>query len=249
MKKKIITLFSALAVLALQAQSGRVGINTTNPRTTLDVNGLKDSSGKSISTDPVGLQAPRLTLAELVAKGNSVYTEDQKAAIIYISDVSGGIGELEQAINIDTPGYYYFDGAVWLKVGTGVNRKTLYIASTGSAEVDLKSSRDKFFPTGAQVDVSEPGYYLIQFKVVIDKSPDSCGPYLAMNLRDQDGNLSVSDVIMASSFGPNDYMFSSTAAYLKVGKYDLLIRYGGECDNYKTKAEENQNSVILTLIK
>lgn len=44
---------------------GQVGINTTDPKTTLDVNGLDNAS------DIAGLQAPRLSLAELALKGNT----------------------------------------------------------------------------------------------------------------------------------------------------------------------------------
>lgn len=94
------------------AQQGRVGINTSTPKTTLDI------AAKLGSTDADGLQAPRLTRAELTAKGNSVYGTDQAGTIIYVSDITGG-DVASQRVNITAAGYYFFDGNLWQKVGAG----------------------------------------------------------------------------------------------------------------------------------
>ena len=119
MKIQNITAILAAGMLSLYstayAQEGRVGVNTTTPKTTLDVNGKKDTSGNLLTTDITGLQAPRLTRAELTAKGNTLYGADQKGALVYITDISGG-DATSQRINITAPGYYYFDGTVWVKV-------------------------------------------------------------------------------------------------------------------------------------
>ena len=116
--KKITTaaLFLMLTGTAF-AQEGRVGINTTDPKTTFDVNGKIDGSGKLLTTDITGMQAPRLTRAELTAKGNVLYGADQKGALVYITDVTAG-DALTQRINITAAGYYYFDGAVWQKMAS-----------------------------------------------------------------------------------------------------------------------------------
>ncbi|SFN58124.1 hypothetical protein SAMN05421594_3375 [Chryseobacterium oleae] len=87
----------------------QVGVNTVLPQSTLDV------VGKKGTTDKDGLQAPRLTRAELTNKGNSLYGTGQTGTLIYISDVSGG-DALLQRINITDSGYYYFNGSVWQKV-------------------------------------------------------------------------------------------------------------------------------------
>ena len=101
------------------AQEGRVGINTETPKTTFDVNGKKDGSGNLLTTDVTGMQAPRLTRAELTAKGDVLYGADQKGALVYITDVTAG-DALTQRINITAAGYYYFDGTVWQKMsGSG----------------------------------------------------------------------------------------------------------------------------------
>ncbi len=101
----------------VKSQEGRVGINTVSPKTTLDVNGKSDSNGLSLSGDITGLQAPRLTRAELTNKGNTLYGADQRGAIVYITDVSGG-NNVSQRVNITSVGYYYFDGTVWNRIAS-----------------------------------------------------------------------------------------------------------------------------------
>ena len=92
--------------------SGQVGINTSTPKSTLDI-----TSPGSATTDVAGVQGSRLDLAELTAKGNTLYGADQTGAIIYITNVSGG-NNTGQRLNITALGYYYFDGALWQKLNT-----------------------------------------------------------------------------------------------------------------------------------
>ncbi|WP_300492156.1 hypothetical protein [Flavobacterium sp.] len=91
----------------------QVGINTESPKATLDI------TGKNGVTDIDGVLPPRLTRAELTAKGNGLYGADQNGVLIFITDVTGG-DILSQRMNIDTSGYYYFDALsnVWKKVNT-----------------------------------------------------------------------------------------------------------------------------------
>ncbi|ANF52065.1 hypothetical protein A0O34_16765 [Chryseobacterium glaciei] len=95
--------------------SGQIGINTASPKTTMDVSAKRSTGG--IITDNsqiMGLQAPRLTLAELTSN-TATYGIDQQAALIYITDVSGDPAT-GQRININAVGYYIFDGALWQKI-------------------------------------------------------------------------------------------------------------------------------------
>lgn len=121
MKKQKFTFLILAAMLgfsqSIYAQEARVGINTDTPKTTLDVNGKLNATGTAVdNADITGLQAPRLTRAELAAKGNALYGADQKGALVYITDISGG-DVLSQRVNIDAIGYYYFDGILWQKIG------------------------------------------------------------------------------------------------------------------------------------
>lgn len=121
----IIVLFFTSAIVF--AQQGRVGINTETPKTTLDVSGKIGTDGKSLTTDMTGLQAPRITRAELTDKGDTLYGQDQKGALIYITDISGGnAGVTTPRKNITTIGYYYFDGTDWIKIGSGSADTSIY---------------------------------------------------------------------------------------------------------------------------
>ncbi len=116
MKKRPILL---LVLVALSSFAyAQVGINTTTPKSSLDVSGKTDTLGNLLSTDITGLQAPRLTRSQLTDKGDTLYGADQTGAMIYITDISGG-DVLSQRVNITTVGYYYFDGNVWQKISMG----------------------------------------------------------------------------------------------------------------------------------
>ncbi|MGC5746752.1 hypothetical protein [Chryseobacterium sp. NFX27] len=105
--KKSIFLIVCFAPILFFSQ---VGINTASPTTTLDiVSSPADLSKKD------GITIPKLTRQELTNKGDTLYTANEKATMIYITDVSGG-NTTSQRINITAAGYYYFDGKVWQKM-------------------------------------------------------------------------------------------------------------------------------------
>ena len=141
------------------AQTGRVGINTETPKTTFDVNGKKDGSGNLLTTDVTGMQAPRLTRAELTAKGAVLYGTDQKGALVYITDVTAG-DALTQRINITAAGYYYFDGTVWQKITTGLadNTDDAWVNNPTNTRVELgATSTGAARPAGTEVVALDNG--------------------------------------------------------------------------------------------
>lgn len=107
--KKLVVAFLFLVNTMSFAQ---VGIETTDPKTTLQVEGQP----ANINT-PDGVQAPVLTLAQLDAK-IAAYVADQDGAIVYVDDVSAGSTTTETA-KIITPGYYYYDATndLWEALG------------------------------------------------------------------------------------------------------------------------------------
>ncbi len=81
-----------------------MGINTEDPKATLDVVGSNAA--------PVGVIAPRVPLSYLNSNA-SAYTEAQKGTIVYITDLdSGASGATEK---VDGSGYYYYDGEIWIR--------------------------------------------------------------------------------------------------------------------------------------
>jgi len=103
MKNKLLT----LAVLSFTGYltNAQVGINTGLPQATLDVVGFPTNASK-----PDGIIAPRLSLSQLAAK---TYAAAQTGALVYVTSVNAT--PVGPTINVTTPGYYYFDGAVWQK--------------------------------------------------------------------------------------------------------------------------------------
>ncbi|TDX87246.1 hypothetical protein [Epilithonimonas xixisoli] len=116
MMKKL--LVSSLFLATISTINAQVGINTDAPKSTMDIRGKVDGTGVSLPSDITGLQAPRLTRAELTSKGDGLYGTDQKGALVYITDIAGG-DTLNQRVKITAVGYYYFDGALWQSVSSG----------------------------------------------------------------------------------------------------------------------------------
>ncbi|MEF9479147.1 hypothetical protein ACR1PO_03400 [Chryseobacterium sp. RRHN12] len=115
------TKFTQLTAILISGLSfAQVGINTTSPKTTLDVSATRDTSGViTNNTQTFGLQAPRLTRAELTAN-TATYGSNQTGALIYITDVTGG-DTAGQRVNVTAMGYYYFDGTVWQRLTQATN--------------------------------------------------------------------------------------------------------------------------------
>lgn len=90
---------------------GQVGINTENPKATLDVEAKRNDS-----TKPDGIIVPRLTGVELQAK-NAIYTANQKGALVYVENASPQAGiPGDKTAKVTQEGFYYFSGSTWQAV-------------------------------------------------------------------------------------------------------------------------------------
>lgn len=108
MKKHIIVLLTPLISGIAFSQ---VGINTEEPKATLDIVGSPNDVTKID-----GLIAPRLTGDELKSK-DELYDVNQTGTILYVNEASSDAGAMgAKTINVDESGYYYFDGVVWQKL-------------------------------------------------------------------------------------------------------------------------------------
>lgn len=84
----------------------QVGINTTDPKGSLDVVGKPADA-----TELDGVIAPRLTGNQLRAKP---YTAAQTAAIVYVTAADSA--PAGQTIDVTEIGYYFFDGSLWVRL-------------------------------------------------------------------------------------------------------------------------------------
>lgn len=108
MKKNII-LLGAITISSLAFS--QVGINTETPQATLDV--AVKTTGTNL---PEGIIAPRLTGDEIKSR-DTLYDTPQKGAIVYATAPVGTAST--KTANITSEGYYYFDGTIWTKFGSG----------------------------------------------------------------------------------------------------------------------------------
>jgi len=109
--KKLFLLGSISFSISFFAQ---VGVNTPTPAATLDIT-AKVPSGTFNTVD--GVLIPRVT-RERAQSMAAVPT----STMIYVNDIATGT-QSGTAANIDTAGFYYFDGTAWVKMaaGNGVN--------------------------------------------------------------------------------------------------------------------------------
>jgi hypothetical protein len=111
MINKILIPFFFILSISLYAQ---VGINTDNPKSTLDINGVPEDP-----TKPDAILAPKLTFRQLHTKsrannGESIYGEDQVATLVYLIDYDPDIINKHESLKyIIHSGYHYFDGTYW----------------------------------------------------------------------------------------------------------------------------------------
>ena len=116
MKKNII-LFAALIISGVAYS--QVGIDTDQPKATLDI---KASPTSTTKID--GLIAPRLKGSELKTN-DTKYTSDQDGAIVYVTEALASANTSPKTANVTSIGYYYFDKTLdsgsgqWVKVRNG----------------------------------------------------------------------------------------------------------------------------------
>lgn len=127
MKRIMITLCVLGFALTAKAQ---VGVNTTDPKATLDVVG-KTTDG----TIPDGIMAPRITGDELHNKdngSNDAYGLSQKGALVYVTKAASDANLIDETINVNAIGYYYFDGNIWKAISSR-DTEPWYNVATNSA--------------------------------------------------------------------------------------------------------------------
>ncbi|MFP3598637.1 hypothetical protein [Chryseobacterium sp. SIMBA_029] len=116
--------------LSVDAAGDKVGIGSTTPDATLDVEGKA-----STITSADGIIAPRITKQELAAKTAGTYAFYQTGALVYVSDITaptGAIPSSGQVAEVTTIGYYFFNGSIWKSIsGASATIDTSIYAGNG----------------------------------------------------------------------------------------------------------------------
>ncbi|WP_131368507.1 hypothetical protein [Chryseobacterium soli] len=102
-------IYSISLVLLTAVLSAQTGINTAEPKATLDVTGSPSDANRFD-----GIIAPRITGNQLKLK---TYTADQNGALVYVTAAADNPLATDQTANVTSNGYYYFDALIlkWVK--------------------------------------------------------------------------------------------------------------------------------------
>ncbi|MDN3693652.1 hypothetical protein QWZ06_15815 [Chryseobacterium tructae] len=142
----IVTLFFGLFSYA------QVGINIDQPQATLDVSDPNTNPNLA-----VGMIAPRVTGNELKAK-DTAYGNDQAGSFVYVSEKVATMSVKTAAIT--APGYYYFDGSVWVGLKAGSQSMTdasRFLGGTVYVRFNsLQNSTNNYLPN-SQIIGGAPG--------------------------------------------------------------------------------------------
>ncbi|WP_353146386.1 hypothetical protein [Chryseobacterium sp.] len=112
MKKLLLSLPTALVFLYYTNTYAQIGINTSAPASTLDIK-AKNETGTSTDTD--GILIPRID-RQRAQSMTSVST----STLVFINNITTGT-PTGTALNIDSTGYYYYNGTVWVKLHNPTN--------------------------------------------------------------------------------------------------------------------------------
>ena len=189
------TLFSVflLSTLAVNAQIGKVGVNTNNPKATLDIQPTPTNALPTATTNE-GILIPKLSKTRVA---NIAAPED--ATMIYVGDVTY-TGTNPAVADITSKGFYYYDedpvmpvNSKWKKLNVNagetnlyntdgsltdnrtvnMNGKNLYFTGTGKVGVGTNSPTEK-------LHVKDGGIYVENGALISSRSTIDGG---ALSLR------------------------------------------------------------------
>ncbi|MCK0199152.1 hypothetical protein [Ornithobacterium rhinotracheale] len=151
MKKSILLLGSLALSASLYAQSqGKVGINETEPKATLDI---KISDANKNSSTKEGILIPRVSRQRAADMGSDV----TESTLIYVDDVSNGSLTGTTSL-VNEKGFYYFDSKDnrWKKVASEGGTFTRNIRSDNGAIITVKEDDYFIRLTGEPIMINLP---------------------------------------------------------------------------------------------
>ncbi|MFS4470773.1 hypothetical protein [Chryseobacterium sp. T20] len=109
MRKKLLPLALLFTFCKMYSQ---VGVNTTTPAATLDIN-AKNATGTSANVDGVLITRVDRQRAQSM-------TGVPTSTLVYVNSIATGT-QTGAAVNMDAVGYYYYDGTAWVKIHNPTN--------------------------------------------------------------------------------------------------------------------------------
>lgn len=135
MKKIYTVLAIAVTGFAFAQSTAKIGVNTSTPSATLDIQPTATNAATSATTVE-GVLVPRVSRLRAANMGTAV----PESTLVYINSIADG-SLAGTTVNVNETGFYYFKGGVWTKVGGAVSsaKNVVTITSaytiTGSEDV------------------------------------------------------------------------------------------------------------------
>lgn len=107
MKKHLFNIFFLYSIFSFS----QVGINTTSPNATLEIN-AKNPTGNTTSAD--GIIIPNITRE----RANSISENTTKSTLVYINEITTG-SQTGSTVDVDKEGFYYYNGNKWVNIQSG----------------------------------------------------------------------------------------------------------------------------------
>ncbi|MRM83783.1 hypothetical protein [Riemerella anatipestifer] len=224
--------------LAVYGQSGKVGINISSPRATLDVQPNATNSEDDAKTNE-GILAPKLSKIRVASieapvEGTLVYVIDD------VTKVNGTInaytGVDPKVAKITEKGYYYYNGTEWVKSAAGnLDQEWVYDATTN--RINLKRSGTTPF---------ENEVYFDQKGNFVSKDRDSFELYNGTNVSTYTPSLVAKEnyIINASKLDRSEY-FAFPGLYNKMLYSRYFIVDADDVGGVADSREMNNNRMIL----
>ncbi|WP_051585210.1 tail fiber domain-containing protein [Chryseobacterium sp. UNC8MFCol] len=110
----ILCLFGTVSMSSsMYSQAGKIGINTVNPKATLDINAKTDGSSQA-----EGLLIPRLTGDQIQTMTSNIQPGTESLMIYATAAPASPTSKVSK---ITQPGYYFWNGNNWESVGINSN--------------------------------------------------------------------------------------------------------------------------------
>ena len=111
MKKIYTVLAIAVTGFAFAQSTGKIGVNTSTPTATLDIQPTTANAATSATTVE-GVLVPRVSRLRAANMGTAV----PESTLVYVNSITDG-SLAGTTVNVNETGFYYFKGGVWTKVG------------------------------------------------------------------------------------------------------------------------------------
>ncbi|WP_312393954.1 hypothetical protein [Chryseobacterium sp.] len=245
MKKIYISLFAFISFTF----SAQVGVNTSNPQGVFNIDGQKNNLATGTPTAAQQQDDFVVTQQGRVGVGSTAPT----AKLEVNSSSSGAIKIVD---GTQAEGKFLVSDANGVGTWKDTTGNTTIINSTTGAVVDLPSTGSMTY-IGSSAVVPQDGYYIISPRLTTDKSPSGCGVFIAYNLFKSSTSVAAStgqafesqDAHSTAGRLLNDYVYTSSVAYLTAGTYYMWARQSASCTTNRTRATSGDNSFTLTLLK